>query len=157
MGYAELIETFYQAFARRDAAAMVACYAPNVVFQDPAFGRLQGARAGAMWTMLCGQAKDLVVKHRDVRIDGERGTAHWDADYLFSKTGRQVHNSIDASFRFADGKIVEHTDVFSMWKWSRQALGPAGWLLGWTPIVSRGVQKQANAGLDAFMAKAGTA
>ncbi len=154
MGHAELIETFYQAFARGDAAAMVACYAPNVVFQDPAFGQLHGARAAAMWTMLCGQAKDLVVRHRDIHIDGDRGTAHWDADYVFSKTGRQVHNSIDASFRFADGKIVEHTDDFSMWKWSRQALGPAGWVLGWTPIVGRAVQKQANAGLDAFIAKA---
>ena len=151
MNHADLVDSFYKAFARRDAAGMVACYAPNVVFQDPAFGQLHGARAAAMWTMLCAQAKDLVVQHRDIRIAGDRGLAHWEADYLFSKTGRAVHNSINATFRFANGKIIEHTDAFSMWKWSRQALGTTGWLLGWTPIVRNRVQQQARASLAVFM------
>ena len=37
-----LITRFYQAFQRLDAEAMVACYSPDVVFSDPAFGTLRG-------------------------------------------------------------------------------------------------------------------
>ena len=31
--------------------------------------------------------------------------------------------------RFADGKIIEHSDAFSLHKWASQALGFTGWLL----------------------------
>lgn len=77
---------------------------PTWCFKIQRLVNLHGARAAAMWTMLCAQAKDLVVQHRDIRIAGDRGLAHWEADYLFSKTGRAVHNSINATFRFANGK-----------------------------------------------------
>ena len=46
---ADLIQTFYSAFARGDGDAMAACYAPDVTFEDPAFGELHGAEAGSMW------------------------------------------------------------------------------------------------------------
>ncbi len=39
---AAVIEQFYAAFARRDAEAMAACYAPDVVFAEPVF---RGCRA----------------------------------------------------------------------------------------------------------------
>ena len=38
-------------------------------------------------------------------------------------------------------------------KWSRQALGPKGLALGWTPFLRRKVGGTAKAGLDKFMAK----
>jgi hypothetical protein len=62
-----------------------------------------------------------------------------------------VHNDVKARFRFAEGLIAEHDDSFSFHAWSRQALGPAGLLLGWTPLVQGKVRKQARAGLDEFM------
>ena len=31
------------------------------------------------------------------------------------------------------GKIVRQEDKFSLWRWSSQALGTKGSLLGWTP------------------------
>ena len=48
--------------------------------------------------------------------------------------------------------IVDHVDEFSFWKWSRQALGTKGLLLGWTPFVRRTVRTKARAGLDEFLA-----
>ena len=56
----------------------------------------------------------------------KKGSADWTADYLFSKTGRQVFNEIHAEFEFKDGKIFRHHDTFDIWKWSRQALGISG-------------------------------
>lgn len=154
---AALIERFYTAFAARDAAGMQACYHPDVVFSDPAFGELRGAQAGAMWAMLLERGKDLRVTFRDVHADDAQGRAHWDAHYTFSQSGRPVHNRIDAEFAFRDGLIVRHTDRFGFWAWARQALGPAGLLLGWTPIIRNKVRSTARAGLEKYMAGRGPA
>lgn len=148
-----LITRFYEAFARKDGAAMAACYHPQARFTDPAFPNLRGAEIGAMWTMLCQRAQDFSLEFSAVQADGERGSAHWEARYLFSKTGRTVHNIIEASFRFQDGLIVEHTDSFSFWRWSRQALGLPGVLLGWSGFLRGKVQAEAARGLAAFQRK----
>lgn len=150
-----LIERFYRAFAARDAEGMAACYAPDVVFSDPAFGELHGSEVGDMWRMLCGRAQDLVVRCSDVSADAVRGAARWEADYLFSQTGRMVNNRVAAAFVFRDGLIVEHRDRFGMWRWSRQALGLPGLLLGWSPMLRNKVQRQARTGLAVFRAKRG--
>jgi ketosteroid isomerase-like protein len=149
---AALIDRFYDAFGRRDAETMAACYAPDATFSDPVFQDLRGAEVPSMWRMLCEGATDLKIVHRDVRADGDRGSAHWDADYTFSATGRPVHNEIDATFTFRDGLIAEHVDRFDLWKWTRQALGPVGLALGWSPPVHNKVRGQARARLDEFMA-----
>lgn len=150
---AELIERFYKAFAARDAAAMKACYHPEVRFSDPAFPDLRGAQAGAMWAMLTARATDLELSYRDIAADDHQGRAHWDAGYTFSKTGRKVLNRIDAHFRFQDGLIVEHRDDFSFPRWARQALGLPGLLLGHTGFLQRKVQAQAAAGLKDWTSK----
>lgn len=150
---AALIERFYAAFAARDAAGMQACYHPDVVFSDPAFGELRGAEAGAMWAMLVARGKDLHVTVSRVEADDRRGSAHWDARYTFGQTGRPVLNRIDAEFEFRDGRIVRHTDRFGFWTWARQALGPAGLLLGWTPLLRNKVRSTARAGLEKYMAE----
>jgi ketosteroid isomerase-like protein len=149
---ADLIQTFYSAFARGDGDAMAACYAPDVTFEDPAFGELHGAEAGSMWRMLTGRAADLEVTLADHSGGDGDGTAHWLADYTFGATGRKVHNDIQAKFEFTDGLISDHRDSFSFYAWSRQALGPIGLALGWTPILQSATRKKARAGLDEFMA-----
>lgn len=147
---AQLIERFYQAFQRRDAAAMVACYHRDVHFSDPVFPDLHGPRAGAMWTMLCERGKDLRIEYRDVHADDARGSAHWDAYYTFATTGRPVVNRIDASFEFRDGLIVRHVDQFNLHAWAGQALGMPGKLLGWTPFMHGKVRAMAAKNLEAF-------
>ncbi len=149
----QLIETFYKGFQQRDAEAMAACYHKDVVFSDPVFPDLHGARAGNMWRMLCARGKDLKIEFSGVSANDSTGKAHWEAWYTFSGTGRKVHNIIDAEFEFRDGKIVRHKDQFNFWRWSRQAIGPAGVLLGWTPILLNGVRKKADKGLVDFEAK----
>jgi ketosteroid isomerase-like protein len=148
-----LIRRFYAAFQVRDPAAMGACYHPDVVFDDPAFGELKGEDARAMWAMLCGRATDLEVVCDHAEADEARGTARWHADYTFTQTGRKVNNRVAAEFRFRDGLIVRHHDVFSFWRWSRQALGPVGLLLGWTPFLRGKVRATARKGLAAYRAK----
>ncbi len=147
----QLIEIFYLSFQKLDAQGMVDCYHPEVEFSDPAFGKLTGAEAGAMWQMLCATAKNFELTFSEVSADELTGKAHWEARYDFSATGRRVHNKIDAQFEFRDGKIIKHTDAFDFWAWSRQALGPVGAVLGWTPILRKKVQRQAREKLSAFM------
>lgn len=151
----QLIHTFYEAFARRDAETMAGCYHADIRFSDPVFPALAGPQAGAMWRMLCERGTDLEIEHSAVTADDDSGSAHWDARYTLSATGRKVFNRIDASFRFADGKIIEHTDRFNFYKWSRMALGVPGLLLGWTPIVKNKVRSQVAKDLAKYMDKNG--
>lgn len=72
-----------------------------------------------------------------------------------TETGRPVVNDIHASFRFEDGLIAEHRDEFNFHRWARQALGPVGLLLGWTPIVRGAVRRKAAARLDEFTRASG--
>jgi ketosteroid isomerase-like protein len=150
---AHLIERFYSAFQKRDGDGMAACYAADVKFGDPVFPDLEGDRAKGMWKMLCARGKDLIIEFRDVQATDAEGSAHWDATYTFTATGRKVVNRIDAKFKFKDGLISEHRDAFDFYAWARQALGPVGLLLGWTPMIKAKVRKTAARGLDAFMAK----
>ncbi len=130
---AKVIEQLYDALDRHDGESMAKLYAPDGRFHDPAFGELSGAEAGDMWRMLTGRSKDLKVELAEHEADGDEGTAHWIATYTFS-TGRHVVNDIHARFRFRDRKIVEHDDSFSFSRWARQALGPAGYVLGLPPM-----------------------
>jgi ketosteroid isomerase-like protein len=145
----ELIERFYRAFQLRDAATMAACYHANATFRDPVF-ELRGARIGAMWRMLCSRGADLRVEFANVAAADSVGSADWQAWYTFSTSGRAVHNAIHANFRFSDGLIVEHIDAFDFWRWSRQALGPIGLLLGWSPLLRRKVQAEGARALERF-------
>jgi ketosteroid isomerase-like protein len=147
--HAALLERFYSAFDARDGATMAASYTADAVFSAPVFGELRGDEPGRMWVMLTGRAQDLRIELVEHEAGDERGSARWLADYTFAATGRKVHNDVRAEFRFRDGLIAEHRDAFSFFAWSRQALGPAGLALGWTPLLQRKVRGQARAGLAA--------
>lgn len=149
----QLIYDFYSAFQARDGGKMVSFYHPNVDFSDAAFGELHGRQATAMWRMLCARGADLKIAFERIHADDKTGSAHWEAWYTFSATGRKVHNVIEATFAFKDGKIIEHRDRFNFWRWATQALGPLGLLLGWTPYLQGKVRAQALSGLEAFMKK----
>lgn len=149
----QLIESFYQAFQKRDHAAMAACYHPEVVFNDPVFTNLVGWRAGAMWRMLCERGKDLRVTYSEVTASETMGSAKWEAHYTFSATGKSVHNKISARFEFAGGKIKRHTDDFDLRSWMGMALGIQGKLLGWLPPMQSAVKGKAMKGLEQYISK----
>jgi hypothetical protein len=147
-----IIEKFYDAFARHDAQTMGTCYHPEAEFHDPAFGLLKGEEIPSMWHMLLERSKgQLRVEASDIRMEGNIGKAQWQATYSFGKAKRKVVNQIEASFEFKDGLFYRHTDRFSMWRWSRQALGLSGWLLGWTPLIRKKVQLQTKGLLRDYM------
>jgi ketosteroid isomerase-like protein len=148
---AQLIQQFYACFQAHDADGMSNCYHADIVFSDPVFGRLHGRQATAMWRMLCARAEDLALTVSDVQANTNTGSAHWEARYTFGKARRPVHNVIEAAFVFREGLILEHTDTFNLWKWARMALGPAGLLLGWSPVLQASIKKSARRGLEAFV------
>jgi hypothetical protein len=150
-----LLERFYTAFRDLDAASMQACYTADASFEDPAFSLHGAEEIGTMWTMLCSAVKekgraDWQLDFSALDADDLHGTAHWEPRYRFSATGRKVHNVIDACFVFHNGLIQHHHDTFSFWRWSRQALGAPGWLLGWTPLLRSKVRQQAAHNLQRF-------
>ncbi len=130
---------------------MAACYAPDVTFSDPVFPALQGAAARGMWRMLCARGKDLRIEFSAVQADERSGSAHWEAWYTFTSTGKPVHNVIDATFTFSSGLITSHVDRFDLYRWSRQALGLKGALLGWTPLVRNAIRGTAARSLESFL------
>jgi hypothetical protein len=141
------IERFYAAFDACDGDAMAACYAPGAHFSDPVFTDLNGDEPGAMWRMLTSQARDLRVELLEHTAD----SARWRAHYTFSQTGRPVVNDVRATFRFdSGGLIADHRDEFSFYRWARQALGPPGLMLGWTPLLRGKVRRSAAASLQRF-------
>lgn len=157
---AELIQRFYRAFRDLDAATMADCYCTDASFHDPVF-TLHGRRQiGGMWDMLCSAVRS---KGRDawslefdaIEANELDGAANWRAVYRFSATGRMVHNEIAALFVFHDGRILHHTDRFAFWRWSRQALGLPGHLLGWTPLLRHKVRAQAARNLAAHLQRQG--
>lgn len=149
---AALVHRFYTAFDAHDAEAMAECYHKDVVFSDPVFGELRGERAADMWRMLVARADELSVRVADVAADDLIGSARWVAQYRFGKARRPVRNVVEARFEFKEGKIARHDDAFDLWAWTRMALGPTGWLLGWTPMVQGKVRAQARAQLDRSVA-----
>ncbi len=154
MNNSDLIKKFYTAFSKGNAEEMISCYHSDIEFKDPAFGTLKSEDAKNMWRMLVARSKNgIQIEYSNISADNEKGKANWKATYVFSPTGRKVINVINAKFEFKDGKIIKHHDHFDIWKWSRQALGLPGLLLGWTPILKRKIKNQAVASLKQFIKK----
>ena len=149
----QLILKFYTAFQKLDYKTMQACYHDEAVFNDPVFGLLDTALTKAMWEMLCKRAADFSLEFSDAVSEDEYNTCNWKATYTFSKTGRKVVNVVKAYMKFADGKIIEHSDAFATWKWSKQAFGWKGWLLGWTNFMQKKIRRMARKNLEGFMNK----
>jgi len=147
----EKLKQFYSAFNEKHAEAMAAFYHPDAVFNDPVFQNLKGAEIGMMWKMLCLQSTSLEIRAENIQADEESGQADWTASYAFGKSHRKVHNRIHAEFKFKNGQIIQHIDHFDFWKWSRMALGPLGFLMGWNSVVKVNIQKQARVNLTKFI------
>jgi len=149
--YKEFIIHFYGAFQMLNYGEMQRAYHPDSQFTDPVFGTLSSAEVSAMWEMLLTRGKDLKIAFSDVKATQTHGSCRWEAWYTFSKTGRIVHNIINSSFEFKDGKIYRQVDAFNLWRWSRQALGPTGILLGWSPLIQNKVRAGARESLNKFI------
>ncbi len=144
MSNQEVITKFYQALVRGNPEEMVQYYHDDITFYDPSFGELHGDDAKNMWRLLVSPA----IKASFSNVEANR--ANWTAAYKFKKTGRQVVNHISAKFEFKGGKIIKHTDHFNLWRWTSQALGLPGYLLGWSGYMQKRCIQQTSVLLKNF-------
>ena len=143
-----LIERFFTAFQNLDDEKMNACYSDDVAFYDPMFELLRGNEAKAMWEMLCRNAKDFSLKFDSIKnLEDGYYTCNWTATYTFSKTGRRVVNMCKAHMKIENGLIAEHSDAWSLHKWSKQAIGITGQFLGWAGFFRRRLKNTAKRNL----------
>lgn len=147
-------ERFYEAFMVRDHYTMGRLYAEHATFSDPVFPLLNARGARLMWQMLVSRAEDLGIEVNILEDGPTRARVDWVARYTFTGTGRPVVNHVHTEMAISAGKIVRQVDTFSLWRWSRQALGARGLLLGWTPLVRDKVRAQAARSLREFARKA---
>jgi len=152
-----LILKFYTSFQQLDADGMNACYHENIQFSDPAFPMLKGKEAGSMWRMLIDALRrnkeNWELEFSNINVTNGEGSCQWKAHYTFSLTGRKVHNTIDASFTFMDGKIIHHVDTFDFYRWTRMAFGITGILIGWTPFFQKKIQQKTSEQLKKYMSR----
>ena len=152
--YLQVIEKFYFSFAAANIVEMHKCYHPEIIFQDPIFGKLVGDDAKDMWEMLLEKSKgSLDIRFSKLKVTDNEGSADWKANYTFSSTNREIRNKIHADFVFKDDLIFRHTDSFNFYGWSKQAFGIKGFLLGWTPFFKKKIQQKALASLRSFQQK----
>lgn len=136
-------ERFYEAFMVRDHYTMGLLYAEHATFSDPVFPLLNARGARFMWKMLLTRAEDLGIEVKILEDSPMRARVEWVAYYNFGATGRRVVNRIQTEMALSNGRIVRQVDRFNLWRWSGQALGIKGWLLGWTPLVRNRIRAQA--------------
>jgi SnoaL-like domain len=146
-------ERFYEAFMVRDHYTMGLLYAEHATFSDPVFPLLNARGARLMWKMLLTRAEDLGIEVNVIEDSPAHASVDWVAHYTFGATGRPVVNRVHTEMALSNGRIVRQVDSFSLWRWSRQALGAKGWLLGWTPLVRDKIRAQAAHSLREYARK----
>ena len=149
----EIIDKFYSAFQNLDSKTMNSFLAEDVIFEDPAFGKLKGDEVKYMWQFLCENAKDFKMEFSKITETRQGGTAHWEAYYTFSQTRNQVHNIIEANFEIKNGLIIKHTDDFDIKIWIKQAMGSTLVLIGGSFLVKNVVRKKSNSILVSYIRK----
>ena len=148
----ELINNFYASFQQLDFQGMASCYDENIVFFDPVFGLLSEPEVNSMWQMVCTTAVDFSLTYGNIlELDDEYSTCDWVSTYTLPENNRRVVNKVRANMRFSEGKIIEHSDAFSIHQWSKQAMGLSGELLGWNSFFQRHIKNRAKKKLTEFL------
>ncbi|MFK7950487.1 MAG: nuclear transport factor 2 family protein [Saprospiraceae bacterium] len=146
----QLIQVFFTAFANKDLDTMLDCYHKNVIYDDVGFGKQEGEKAKKVWRFLIQNVdKNAIITFSNIQISASTGQANWTTKYTFGK--RKITNQITATFRFQDGKIIYHKDDYSLWKWSQQAFGLIGFLIGWLPLFRWLIRWQMQRNLQRFV------
>ena len=110
---------------------------------------LFGDEVRSMWRMLIKRGgDDLEISYRVLSSYEVGGEVEWTAKYKFGPKKRPVNNQIIATLWIANGKIYQHEDHFNLAKWSRQALGLPGYLLGWSGYMKKKIRAMARKGLE---------
>jgi hypothetical protein len=138
----DLATRFYRAFRGLDHETMAGCYTSDARFTDPVFD-LVGPEIGTMWRALCSGSTDLEIGFDVIDGSDQSALVDWEARYTFPPTGRPVHNRIQTRMALENGLISRQLDQFDFYRWTRQAFGMSGALLGWTPPFKTRVRRGA--------------
>lgn len=155
---AKKLEDFFASFKRLDSEGMSNLYSDDATFTDEVF-KLQGrVEISRMWTVLLSNIMRKGQETWQLSYVVESDTSvSWEATYLFSATGRTVTNKVRSKFVFnSDGKVSRQVDTFDFWRWSSQALGTVGILLGWSPLLKNKLRAKALDGLNLFSKQKGS-
>ncbi|QRV79390.1 SnoaL-like domain protein [Ceratobasidium sp. AG-Ba] len=147
---------WFTAYSSGDFDGMKRLAASDYVFEDPAFGRLEGKRAIGMYKMfISGRDKtEAVWNVHEVKpepTNPQKAVVRFEAVYKFN--GRPVTNQISSNILVVDGKVKEQIDSFDFPGWAAQSLGVFGWLFGSFSFLQNSVKQKANARLDDFITK----
>ena len=151
----EVADTFYSAFARRDAATMESLYenSNSPIFSDPIFQNLNSRETKGMWAMLVAAGHDLVVTHAIESATNDQVVVAWRAEYTYSATGNKVVNQVRSTIEVRNGKIINQQDDFDLCSWTTQALGFAKGKLAC--IFPAQLREQARANLEKYLLATG--
>jgi len=145
-----LVRQFYASLAARDAEGAARCYHPEVFLSEPLHPRLRGAAAADLWRMRLAGADPIEIRLEEASGDAGGALARWSA--RSTVRGRPVVVRGRSMFAFRDGRISRHYDHYSLWRWSSQALGPAGAALGWFGPWRWALRQRAARALERFSA-----
>lgn len=151
---AQALERFFDAMQRCDTEALRTSYHPALRFDDPLISTTSvGDRldwCGMLWSPRDADGQRIwQLELEEVRTRGALATARWNLRYRYTPTKRLIDQALHSHFSFdADGRITTQRDSFDFWRWSRQAHGLLGLLLGWTPLMWDQAREQARASLE---------
>ena len=148
----KIVHKFYRAFAEGDAEQMVSFYHEKAHFEDPIFGKLNAQQVANMWRMLIARRdKNTQITHKITGVNGGIIKVNWIAQYNYGPKKRKVVNHVSAQLKIVDGRIMEHTDHFDLWKWTQQAFGLPGYLLGWSSFMKMKIKGKVSLALKEFI------
>lgn len=132
-----LMTRLFTALHAHDHVTMASCYHDDAEFRDIAFHRKGREEIHQMWRMICTAGSNIEVADiKVVEATDTAGLARVVENYTVRRPKDQtkrwpVHNEIESTFVFKDGKIFRQDDECDAKEWARQAVGgPIGFLAG---------------------------
>ena len=144
------IHRFFTAYQNKEYTTMQNCYSEDAVYNNPIYGLNDTEHVKAMWEMICKTNKEESLHFENIELlDHEYATCDWSLVYYY--TNRRINNKIKSYLRLENGLIIEHTDAFDLYKWTRMAFGLTGSLIGWSNFFQKRIQKSTRKKLSEFI------
>ena len=144
------IHRFFTAYQNKEYTTMQNCYSKDAVYNSPIYGLINAEHVKAMWEMICKTNEEESLHFEKIELlDHEYTTCDWSLAYYY--TNRRINNKIKSYLRLENGLIIEHTDAFDLYKWSRMAFGLTGLLIGWSKFFQKKIQKSTRNKLSEFI------
>jgi hypothetical protein len=145
-----LVRQLFAALAARRPEDAAACYHPEVFYSEPLHPRLRGESVIDLWRMRLAPGEPYDIRLDEASGGGDGAAARWTVRTRVR--GREVEIHGRSLFAFREGRISRHYDHYSLWRWSAQALGPAGAAFGWLGPVRWALRTRARRALERFSA-----